>query len=281
MRILLSGASSQIGDCLLPLLVQTGHRVNALSRQTRTDTEGIRWCRADLDQAEALSVATKDCEMLIHLAPVWNLPHHLPDLARAGIRRVFAFSSTSRFGKRDSPDPSERKIVRRLVTAESSIIEACERHGMAWTLFRPTLIYGMGRDRNVSNIARFIHRFHFFPIAGDGAGLRQPVHACDLAQACLDALRTQTTASRAYNLSGGEILPYHRMVERIFEAQGRKPHLIRVPLPPLRLFLHLLGLLPGYRYLGPEMANRMNRDLVYDHAQARADFDYLPRGFTP
>ncbi len=281
MRILLTGASSQIGDCLIPLLLENGHEVRAISRRTHEHTKSIHWLQADLQQTGALLQAAIGCEAAIHLAPAWSLPHHLPDLARAGIRRVIAFSSTSRFGKQDSRDPREREIVNRLVIAESDIIGNCVRRNMSWTLFRPTLIYGLGRDQNVSNIARFVRRFHFFPIAGDGTGLRQPVHACDLAQACIDALQNETTVNRDYNLSGGETLPYFRMVERIFAGQGLKPRLIHVPLPPLRMFLRLLGLLPRYAYLGPEMANRMNRDLVYDHTQARADFNFLPREFRP
>ena len=48
----------------------------------------------------------------------------------------------------------------------------CEERGVDWTLFRPTLIYGRGLDKNVTTIMRFIKRFHVFPIVGGGGGLR-------------------------------------------------------------------------------------------------------------
>ena len=85
-----------------------------------------------------------------------------------------------------------------------------------YTIFRPTLIYGVGRDRNVADIARFAKRFGVFPILGKGLGLRQPVHAADLAEACILAVDSSASFNRIYNLSGGETLTYREMVERVF-----------------------------------------------------------------
>lgn len=255
--------------------------VHAVSRQPRADQDSVRWFQADLNDGAGLTQAARGCQSLIHLAPVWTLPTHLPSLADSGIRRLIAFSSTSRFTKQDSANTAERAIVQRLIDAEQAIQSQCAKSGIQWTLFRPTLIYGLNRDRNVADIARFIRRFHFFPIAGKGSGLRQPVHACDLARACLDALQEPASNSRDYNLSGGETLDYSEMVKRIFEAEGLSPRLLHIPLAPLRLLLRLMSLLPGYGHLNAEMADRMNRDLVYAHASASRDFGYRPREFSP
>ena len=186
MRILLTGATGQIGDFLLPILAKADHEAHAISRRPQAVMEGVSWFQADLDKPGALAKAAKGCEAAIHMAPIWTLPPQLPSLADAGVRRILAFSSTSRFGKRDSADPSERAVVNKLIQAEEALIEYCGKRGLYWTLFRPTLIYGAGRDQNVTSIKRFVGRYGFFPIAGKGSGLRQPVHAADLAQACLD-----------------------------------------------------------------------------------------------
>ena len=88
---------------------------------------------------------------------------------------------------------------------------------------RPTLIYGLGKVKNVREIAALIKRFGFFPIVGAGNGKRQPVHAEDLARACVSALLTETAANRAYNISGGEVLTYREMVNRIFASLADAP----------------------------------------------------------
>lgn len=279
MPILVTGASAQIGDFLLPMLTRAGHKVHAVSRHPRPDTEGVSWFFADLGEVGALHPAANGCSAGIHMAPIWTLPEHLPGLAADGVRRIIAFSSTSRFTKQDSADPQERTLVNRLVAAEEGLIETCSRHGVAWTLFRPTLVYGAGRDQNVTSIKRFVQRLGFFPVAGEGRGLRQPVHAEDLAQACLAVLTLDAACNRAFNLSGGETLDYRTMVERVFRCVGRRPRILSLPLPPLRLLLRLAALLPRYRYIRPGMADRMNRDLVYDHSDASTVFGYKPRGF--
>ncbi len=281
MRILVTGASSQIGDFLLPRLNAAGYDVHAVSRIARDASPGLSWHQANLERPETLTQAAKGCSVSIHLAPIWSLPAHLADLAHAGVQRVVVFSSTSRFGKEDSRDPVEQALVRRLAVAEQTLKEDCERLGLCRTVLRPTLIYGNGRDKNISSIARFVRRFGFFPIAGAAGGLRQPVHADDLAQAVCKVLESTIACGRSYNLCGGETLSYRRMVERIFVSVGRRPRIVPLPLQPLRLLLRLLSILPRYRYVTPEMADRMNRDLVYDHGEAVRGFGYAPRGFRP
>jgi nucleoside-diphosphate-sugar epimerase len=155
-----------------------------------------------------------------------------------------------------------------------------ENHDVQWVILRPTLIYGLGRDKNITEIARFIRRFGFFPLFGKADGQRQPIHAQDVAKACLAALRAPGAANRAYNLSGGETLPYRDMVVRVFAALGRPPRLLPLPLSAFRLAVALLRWLPRYRHWTAAMAERMNRDLVFDHAKATRDLAFKPRGFV-
>ena len=126
------------------------------------------------------------------------------------MKRVVAFSSTSRFTKQGSSSPRERETARRLAEAEEAVERACRERRIRWTILRPTLVYGGGRDRNVSAIARFVRRFGFFPIAGEGRGKRQPVHAADLARAALAVLDNPATFDRAYDTPGGETLTLRR-----------------------------------------------------------------------
>ena len=124
------------------------------------------------------------------LAPIWTVAPVIDQLADLGVERLVSFSSTSRFTKAASPDPAEREVADRLARSETRLIESCERRGVAWTLLRPTLIYLEGRDQNVTRLAGLSRRFGALPLAGDGSGLRQPVHAEDLATFALTALDT-------------------------------------------------------------------------------------------
>ncbi len=220
----------------------------------------------------------KNADTLIHLAPIWLLPDLLPSLS--GIGRIIAFSSTSLYTKAESKDPHERELAKKLADAEKSVIEACEKMGIAWTILRPTIIYCPGKDRNLTRISRFIAKFGFFPLAGKGSGLRQPVHAADLADACMSVMESERTRGRSYNLSGGETLTYREMVARIFQGLGKNPRFVSIPLPLLRMMLTALAMLPRYRNYTAEMADRMDSDLCFDHSDAASDFAYSPRPFS-
>jgi nucleoside-diphosphate-sugar epimerase len=216
---------------------------------------------------------------VLSLSPIWLLPQALPALEAAGARRLVAFSSTSRITKAQSPDPGEREVAARLATSEDTVRQACEAAGVRWTLLRPTMIYAEGQDRNVSRLAGLIRRLGLLPLAGDGRGLRQPVHAQDLAGAALAAAAAPATFDRTYDLPGGETLSYRAMAERVFAGLGRRPRIVPVPPTLWRLGLALARpLLPGAT---AAMGERMSEDLVFDGRPARADFGWAPRPFHP
>src|SRR3546814_13302047 len=121
------------------------------------------------------------------------------------------------------------------------------------------MIYGQGREKNSSVMARFIRRFAFFPLFGSAQGLRQPIHAEDVAAACVVALQAPGAANRAYNLSGGETLAYREMVARAFAALGRPARLVTVPLWDFRLGVAVLRRLPRFRYWLAASAERRHR----------------------
>jgi len=268
---LVTGATSQIGRFLLPRLQSACFTVTAVTRQSPPTKKraGITWQQADLP-----SYLGNQAQFLFHLAPLPLLPPFLARMAHnSTFTRIIAFSSTSCFTKYKSPDIRERAIAAQLREAESAFSALCQAHNMGWTVLRPTLIYGCGIDKNVSFIARFIRRFGFFPILGRGTGLRQPVHADDLAAACLQACFSPAAVNKAYNLSGGETLTYRDMVEAIFRQLGKKPRIISVPLPVFKMLSRIVTRLPA------AMITRMNQDLCFDHAAAYHDFAYSPRGF--
>ena len=131
----------------------------------------------------------------------------------------------------------------------------------------------------MTEILRFVRRWGGFPLLGRADGLRQPVHAEDVAMACVSALTVPAAGNRAYNLSGGETLSYREMVCRIFAAIGKRPQAVTIPRWLFRLAVAALRRLPRYRNWTTEMAERMNRDLVFDHGDAARDLGFSPRPF--
>lgn len=304
------GATSLVGAQLLPMLARAGAQVTAFSRtpenalqmpfsqgagvawrslRRQGDTNGLHGGDAGAHGGDAgahggdagVTAPSKVCVISgwLCLAPVWVLPDYFDLLQAHGAKRVVVLSSTSVFAKLDSDDRHEQATAQRLAQAEAQISAWACGHAVQWVILRPTLIYGGGQDKNISEIARIIRRFGFFPVLGRATGLRQPIHAADVASACVAALQRPAAANQAYNISGGETLPYCNMVARVFEALGRRPHLLKVPLWAFSLAVALLRVLPRYRQWSVAMAQRMGRDLVFDHARAARDLGFKPRRF--
>ena len=116
-------------------------------------------------------------------------------------------------------------------------------------------------------------------MAGEGNGCRQPVHADDLADACLRALQNETTYKQDYNLSGGETLSYSKMVGLVFKLLGRKQRLCVINRSLLNTMTGMVSRLPGLGHVSPAMIDRMEEDFCFDHSSAIKDFSYAPRGF--
>jgi nucleoside-diphosphate-sugar epimerase len=273
--VLVLGATSLVGRFALPRLQAAGVDHVALSR-TAPDEAG--WVRADLWDRE-LADHLPLCPTVLSLSPVWHLRPALSALKARGMRRLVAFSSTSVITKAASPDAYEQGMVRRLAEGEEAVRDFCGADGVAWTLLRPTLIYAEGHDQNVTRLARMIRKLGFLPLAGRGEGLRQPVHADDLAGAAIAAASSKAAENKAYELPGGETLTYRAMAERVFEGMGRRPAIVAVPQGPWRAAFTLARpLLPGAT---AQMGARMSEDLTFDGAAAARDFGWNPRPFHP
>lgn len=279
-RAVVLGARSIVAPYLLTRLSDLGFEVECVVRQagarTATASPGRTWTVLDL-RSPGPWAAPRDAAVF-SLIPLWLLPPLVANLKQA--RQIIAFGSTSAVFKADSADRGERDLARRLGEAEAALAGACAELAMPWTLLRPTLVYGGGRDRNISAIARVVRRLGFFPLPAPGLGLRQPVHADDLAQAALSAVDNPAARNTVFDLPGGEALTYRDMVQRIFRAANRRPRILLLPEPALA------AVVVGLRRLGlteatAQVVRRMNRDLTVDGAPARRQLDYRPRPFTP
>lgn len=274
------GASSFVGRCVLSKLAQLDYRIIAFSRKDRfSKSDSVVWQRLPYNASSHKALTQKPINYWICVAPIWALPEHFSLLELHNARRVIAISSTSCFTKRDSSDSKDQELVKRLTEAEGKLEKWAEAHNIDWIILRPTLIYGMGLDKNITQIARFVRRFHFFPLPEKAGGLRQPIHAEDVAGACVAVMQKTEINNRAYNISGGETLSYRDMVDRIFKAIGYRTLLFHLPLFIFRLAFFVISIFPRYQHWSATMLKRMNQDMIFDHTEAKKSFSFQPRKF--
>lgn len=271
MRILLTGATSQLGFAALPLLADASVDVVSLSRHpVATRSEHVEWKQGALPDAMP---ALPALDAIISFGPLDGLAAWLSTQAIAPAPAVVATSSMSAVSKRESEVPEDRAVAARLLQGEAALQRECERLGMRWTILRPTMIYGVGLDRNLTPIARRALRWHVFPIP-PGRGLRQPVHAQDVARAALSAVQHDAAASRIIEIGGGERLRADEMFRRVRASLDRSTLPLAVPPIALPLASRLLPRLRG-------ALSRLDQDLIADNSVAVDVLGVEPRPFRP
>ena len=277
--VVLLGGTNLISAYLMPRLRAAGYETLVLARRPMEVPEGFRFQRLDFLEDEPWALPAK--AVVISVLPLAVLAGALPRLT--GARAIIAIGSTSLFSKTASDDENERATARKLERAESMVMRWCAQEGTPATILRPTLVYDGFEDRNIARMIRVVRRCRILPIARPSSGLRQPIHADDIAKAILGAIDNSAAQDRAFNIAGGEVLTYRAMVERVFESQGLQPRLLLLPVPWLRGAFALaarFGLLRETGF-GSAVFERMNQDLVFDAAEGLDVLDYRPRRFEP
>lgn len=191
----------------------------------------------------------------ISFGPIWLLAPFLEQLARehpgrlAGLRGLIACSSSSAITKRFAANRFDRELVARLCGAEDQLLATCRRLHVPCRILQPTLIYGQAGpygDRNLSKLLQLLRRLPCLPLAAE-SGLRQPIHASQLAAVALHMVEQlrgsgcDPSLQERITLGGDTTLTYASMVRALQQAQPAGDPARRCRLLPIpnRLFFSL------------------------------------------
>lgn len=272
------GATGATGRFLLPALLGRGARVHAVSRRppATADPPQPAWIRGDLfGTVDALPA---DADVILSLGPLDAFSAWFESAPVAGVRRVIALSSMSKETKSTSPDAAERALAEALRAAEQRLLRNAASRAIACTVLRPTLIYGGGPDRSLVPIARFALRWRVLPVPLGATGLRQPLHAADLAGAVNAVVDCAAAHGKTYALGGGERLRFDQMLLRLRAAMPK--FVLPLPVPQIMIRAALrVRLGRGAGAISAAAVGRLRADLVADNSEAARDFDYAPRAF--
>jgi hypothetical protein len=191
----------------------------------------------------------------ISFGPIWLLAPFLEQLARdhperlASLRGLIACSSSSAIAKRFAANRFDRELVARLCGAEEQLLATCRRLQVPCCILQPTLIYGKAGhygDRNLSRLLQLLRRLPCLPLPAQ-SGLRQPIHASQLAAVALHLAQKLCGAGwdpslpERIALGGDTTLTYAEMIRALQLAQpaGDAARRCRLLLLPNGLFFGL------------------------------------------
>jgi nucleoside-diphosphate-sugar epimerase len=278
MKVIITGGSGFLGTHVIPRLVANGHEAVAMARSDRAAGRvaalGASPVPADLDDPESVDAAfgSAQPEALVSVASLGfgHAPTIVAAAEDAGVRRAVFVSTTAIF----TSLPAVTKAVRQ--SAEETI----RASSLAWTIVRPTMIYGTPADRNMARLLKVLRRSPVMVLPGGGHGLQQPVHVADVADALVRALEEPASIEHAYNVAGPDALTLREIVVQAAAALERRPRFVSIPLMPAILSLRAYeSLIPRPR-LHREQVERLAEDKVFSIEGARRDLGFTPRAFA-
>ena len=137
-------------------------------------------------------------------------------------------------------------------------------------VLRPTMIYGRGRDVNLSRLIRLMQRWRVPIVPGDGNQLVQPLHVDDLIE--LIACHKKASTGGLYPVGGAEALPAGELVLTLAQILGLRCPVLALHKGALRL-VSRFGPSIGVR---PDQLRRLTEHKTVDLTRTTATFGWLP-----
>ncbi len=273
--VAVAGATGFTGRRVARLLASEGACLRCLVRPTSDRAVlpgGAASSVGDLADGPSVRAWLSGARSLVYCASMGF--GHVPDVVAAardaGVRRALFVSTTGIFTRLPAPSRAVR------MAAEDSV-----RSGLpAWTIVRPTMIYGAPGDRNMERLLRRVATRRFVLVPGRGEHLLQPVHVDDLAAGIVAAWREPAAAGHAYALSGAAPLTLNAVIDAAARAAGRHVRRVHAPLGPVAWALGVWERFGVPLPIRREQVLRLAEDKAFDHDAAARDLGFAPRPFA-
>lgn len=191
MRILVLGATGNVGGAVVKAALAAGHAVRAVSRRGSDLPEGADRYVGDLDDASTLTRALEGVGAVFTLAGYRGLAETLADAARGGTERVVLLSSSS------APSGNRGNAVAKYhIESEDSV----RASGLDWTILQPNAFMSNALRWRPQVLAGDVIREPFGDIA------LSVIDPADIAAVAVLALTSADYNGQSYRLSGPEAL---------------------------------------------------------------------------
>lgn len=304
MRIAVTGATGFVGRALLARLHTEGRTCMALTRQGsphHVNTGGPARQLPALDEAEERwANVLKDADVLVHLAasnhqgersdPASEAAFEAVNVGlttrlaqgavTAGVQHIVFMSSIKVCGERsqmdreglalpltrESPAAPEGPYGASKWRAEQVLQERCRAAGIALTVFRPPLVYGVGMRGNLGSLLRVLELGIPLPLASV-RNQRSLVHRDSLVDAVMRAVHARRSGCAVYTLADLD-LSTPELIRSMACGLGKPARLL--PFPPL--LLQRLGALVGRASL----VDRLTESLRVDSTHVTQELHWQP-----
>ena len=119
-------------------------------------------------------------------------------------------------------------------TSKAQAEQLVSDSGREWTIFRPSLGFGVGDDFFGRVLRDLVRLPPVIPVVGTGGYPFRPVSIEDVATAFCRALQLPDTAGQSFDLVGPREYTLRQLLELVRTELGSRKPFVNVPLPSLR-----------------------------------------------
>lgn len=257
------GAAGAVGHAIVRRLADEGRSVAAVTRRPqRTFPEGVEVRTADLFDPSSLAAAFMGASSAILVPGITLSQAALPALHDNGVSRLVVFSS------HNLSIAGAGASYKAVADAEARMMAS----GLAWTVLRPTLIYGHPELGAGAALLRMAQRLPVMTTPGLGLAWQQPIFYEDLARIAAWAVDAEDALGRVIAVGGPEVLRLRSFYAAASRAAGGTGFVLPVP----RILIRLAARAIGARF--PLTLEQIARAPVNKHLDATP---FLPDGVRP
>lgn len=291
--LLVSGANGFLGSAICRAALGRGLRVVGLIRPGATDRsllppslpiaeglftdpESIRRVLAQtapgavIHAAAVVSTGTPDLRQSL-AANVEGVRTFTRAAREAGVHRWVQISSMS-------AHPANKAVYGGTKLLADAVVQDS---GLAWTILRPSIIYGSAPRGPFAKFVRLVTRLQVVPLVGTGLEPLRPVHVDDVATAALEAAAREGCIGRIYPIGGPDPVTFRELVRQtVFEGTSLDPILVPVPLALCRLIALAGEACLKSPPLTLDHIEGISRAVPVEIEAAIRDLDFKPRPFV-
>ena len=274
-RILVTGASGFVGRATLAELTRRGYEVVAGSRQGKgvgrsigikldvTSEKSVRQALQDVQPAAVIhlvGIIAEKGKQTFERVHIEGTRHVLDALRDYDDTRQQAHKGD----EMERPHPTRYLHMSALgadVLSPSAYswskgeAEGLVRlSGLPWTIFRPSLIFGVGDDFFGRVLKNLVSAAPVVPQIGDGQFPFRPISVEDVALAFAEALVKPETVGQIYALTGPQEFTFSELLALEQQALGQQKKVVPVPQKLMDLAVPVISRLPAAPITGDQYA---------------------------
>ncbi len=230
--VTITGAFSYTGKYVARILLDRGYRVRTLTGHPERENPlgtAVEVFPFSFDDPERLRQTLRGTSTLINTYWV-RFPHGDSTFEKAvrntrtliaaakdaGVRRIVHVSIA---------EPSKNSALA-YYRGKAELEQAVVDSGLAYTILRPTVIFG-AEDVLINNIAWFVRHLPVFGIPGDGRYRIRPIYVEDMARLMAEGVESDENA--VINAVGPETYIFEDLVSLTARSVGRSVRLVHLP----------------------------------------------------